>query len=259
MTRKLFAAFALLLLIATPALAEKTGDLKITFKLKGDAPERQKLDVNKDVAFCGKFGLLDERLIVNKENGGIANVIVYVYTSSRGGTKLPKMDPPKNTHTLANENCRFEPHILITQAGDTLKVTNPDTVGHNCNLSFLKNDAQNFTIAAGQEKSLLIELSEPAPIPVACNIHPWMQAKLVVLDHPFAAVSDENGELVIKGLPAGDEVVFRANHEAGTFRDEIYINGKKDEWKSNRFEVEIEEGENDLGVVEIPLDQFKLD
>lgn len=259
MTRNLLGAVALLMLFSTPAVAEKTGDLKITFKLKGDAPERGKLDVNKDVEYCGKFGLLDERLIVNKENNGIANVVVYVYTGSRGGTKLPKMDPPKNKHELANQNCRFEPHIVIAQAGDTLTVSNPDTVGHNANLSFLKNTALNFTLAAGAKKDVEIKQAEPAPIPVACNIHPWMQAKLVVLEHPFAAVSDENGELVIKGLPAGEEIVFRAYHEAGTFREEIYINGKKDEWKLNRFELDIKEGDNDLGVVEIPVDQFKLD
>lgn len=259
MTRIIFGAIALVMLTVTPTLADKTGDLKITFKLKGKAPERQPLNVNKDVNFCGKFGLKDERLIVNAENNGIANVIVYVYTGSRGGTKLPKMDAPGNTHELANKNCRFEPHILITQAGDTLRITNPDEVGHNCNLSFLKNKAENFTVASGQEKSVELKESEPAPIPVACNIHPWMQAKLVVLEHPFAAVSDENGEVVIKGLPAGDDIVFRAYHEAGTFREKIYINGKKDEWKSNRFELEIEEGENNLGVVEIPVDQFKLD
>ena len=31
-------------------------------------------------------------------------------------------------------------------------------------------------------------------------------------DHPFAAVSDENGDLTIKGLPAGEELVFRVYH-----------------------------------------------
>jgi plastocyanin len=259
MTRIFFGALAALTLIATPALAEdKTGDLKITFKLKGDAPTVKDINVDKDVAFCGKFGLKDNRLIVNKENKGIANVVVYVYTSSRGGTKLPKMDPPKNTHVLANKNCMFEPHVLIAQAGDTLRVTNPDDVGHNANLGFLNNDAQNFTIPAQQEKSIVVKLAEPAPIEVACNIHPWMKARLLVLDHPFAAASDENGVLTIKGLPAGDEVVFRAYHEVGTFKNEIYINGEKEKWKLNRFEVDIEPGMNDLGVVEVPIGEFDL-
>ena len=258
MTRKILGVLAVMMLTASPVLAEKTGDLKITFKLKGKAPAPEDVKVTQDAAFCGKFGLKDERLVVNKENNGLANVIVYVYTGSRG-TKLPKMTPPKKTHTLANKDCRFEPHILITQVGDTLDVTNPDTVGHNANLQFLMNTQQNFTIPAGQKKSVVLTSAEPAPIPVNCNIHPWMNARLVVVDHPFAAVSNKDGELIIKGLPAGDDIVFRAFHESGTFKEEIYIDGKKEKWKSNRFEVEIEEGMNDLGVVEVPLEQFKLD
>ena len=258
MTRKLTAAFAIAILTATTAVADDTGDLKITFKLKGDAPEREKLDVNKDVQFCGKFGLRDERLMVNKENNGIANIVVYAYVTSRSKFELPKSDPPKATHTLANKNCRFEPHVLAIRAGDTLRVTNPDEVGHNCNLAFFNQPSQNFTVGPGQEQSLVIEKAEPSAAPVACNIHPWMQAKLFILDHSFIGISDENGELVIKGLPEGEEIEFRAYHEAGTFKEKIYINGKKDKWDKNRFEVEIEEGENNVGVVEIPVSEFDL-
>ena len=67
-------------------------------------------------------------------------------------------------------------HIVIAQTGDTLKVTNPDAVGHNANLGFFNNKQQNFTIPAGQEKTVALEESEPAPIPVDCNIHPWMKS-----------------------------------------------------------------------------------
>ena len=77
-----------------------------------------------------------------------------------------------NTHTLANENCRFEPHILITQTGDKLKVTNPDPVGHNANMNFFNNRAENLMIPAGQEQLVSLDKAEPAPIPIDCNIHP---------------------------------------------------------------------------------------
>ena len=165
---------------------------------------------------------------------------------------------PRTQHTLWRiENCRFEPHVVICQVGDTLKVTNPDPVGHNANLKFFENTAQNFMIPAKQEKSVLLEKAEPALIPVECNIHPWMKANILVVDHPFAAVSDDDGNLEIKGLPAGDKIIFRASHDSGTFRDEIMINGKKDSWKSNKFEVEIKAGMNDLGTVEMPPSAFE--
>lgn len=252
----LFPAVALLLIVSMPARAE-TGDLKIHFEYAGDAPDPSAIDVNKDVQFCGKSKLMNERLLVNPKNKGVKNVVVYVYTG-RGGSKLDPVPPAEKTLTLANDLCRFEPHIVIAQTGDTLKVTNPDAVGHNANLGFFNNKQQNFTIPAGQEKSVALEESEPAPIPVDCNIHPWMKSYVVVLDHPFAAVSDENGDLTIKGLPAGEELVFRVYHEAGGIK-EVEINGKSEEWSRSRFEVDIKPGMNDLGTVVIPANALSAD
>ena len=245
-------AMLLVVFCAISANAE-TGDLKIRFEYGGDPPAPEAANVTKDIEFCGKTKLMNERLLVNDENKGIKNVIIYVYTG-RGGSKLDDVSPASNTLTLANDKCRFEPHVLIAQKGDTLRVTNPDEVGHNANLQFFNNQAQNFLIPAGQEKSVMLEESEPAPIPVDCNIHPWMTARVLVLDHPFAAVSDENGDLTIKGLPTG-ELVFRAYHEAGTIK-EVNVAGKDDEWSRSRFEVDIKPGLNDLGTVVIPADSF---
>lgn len=241
---------ALFVLASAMSASAQTGDLKIKFVFGGDPPAAQEVNVNKDVEFCAKKPLLSDRLLVNPTNKGVKNVIVYVYTG-RGGSKLDDVDPANNTHTLANENCRFNPHIVIAQTGDTLRVTNPDAVGHNANLGFFNNKQENFTIPAGQEKSVELKKDEPAPIPVDCNIHPWMKAYVVVLDHPFAAVSDENGDLLIKGLPAGDDLVFRAYHEAGSL-SEVEIGGKREDWKRSRFEVKIKKGMNDLGTVVIP-------
>jgi plastocyanin len=244
----------LVFLYAVPASSQDTGDLKIRFEYGGDPPAPSAIDVNKDVEYCGRTKLVNERLLVNPENRGIKNVVIYVYTG-RGGSKLKDYEPAKNTHTLANDKCRFDPRIVIAQTGDTLRVTNPDDVGHNANLAFFNNKQQNFTIPAGQEKSVELEKSEPAPIPVDCNIHPWMKSFVVVLDHPFVAVSDDNGDLMIKGLPAGKELVFRANHEAGSIK-EVKINGKDEEWSRSRFELEIKPGMNDLGTVVIPADSL---
>jgi len=243
------------LTLTTTTAAQKTGDLKIRFEYGGKAFAPKPLDPNKDVAFCGNKKLVNERLLVNQTNNGIKNVVVYVYTG-RGGAKLAKVKPVNNTHTLANENCRFEPRILVTQTGDTLKVTNPDAVGHNANMNFFENKAENVMIPAGRDATVELKKAEPAPIPIDCNIHPWMKAYILVLDHPFAAVSDENGDMIIKGLPSGKKLMFRVYHEAGAIK-EVNIDGKKEGWKRSRFEVEIKEGMNDLGTVVVPAAALK--
>ncbi len=241
--------------ICCPAL--HAGDLKIQFVFDGPVPAPKPVDVNRDIEFCGKHGLVDESLMINPQSKGIKNVLVYVYTG-RGGSKLPEMPAVEAVHELANLNCRFEPHIVLAQAGDKLKVTNPDPVGHNANLNFLKNDAANLMIPTEQERVVDLKFAEPAPIPVECNIHPWMRAYVVVLDHPYAAVSDEDGHLEIKDLP-NEKLNFRVYIEAADGAlSEVEINGKTESWSRNRFDVTIADGVNDLGVVKIKPSQLRL-
>lgn len=231
--------------------------LKMRFVYDGTPPKVGNIEPNKDLAYCGKHDIPNEKLIVNPTNKGIKNVIVHVYTRS-SGKDLPKTKPANATHILANDECRFEPHIVIAQAGDKLTITNPDKVGHNANLNFIKNTQQNLMIPVAQEKTVDLKEEEPAPIPVECNIHPWMKAYIVVLEHPFAAVSDEDGNLEIKGLPSGKEITFAVRYEGGKL-DEVKVNGKQTEWKRQRFDVDLKAGANDMGDILVPGDALSAD
>lgn len=243
-------AFAALF-VAAPVFAQETGTLKAKFVYGGAAFKPAPVDVNKDKEFCGKHPLINEKLLVNSEGKGIQNVVFYVFTG-RGGSKLPPQAPTNATHELANDKCRFEPRIVVLQAGDSLKITNPDAVGHNANLNFFVNPAQNITIPPGAEKVVKVEKAEPAPIPVDCNIHPWMRAYVISLDHPFVGVSDKNGEIEIKGLPAGEKLSFRVFHEAASGIKDVMINDTMTPLKKNVLELDIKSGMNDLGTITIP-------
>ncbi|MCO8120312.1 methylamine utilization protein [Stieleria sp. TO1_6] len=238
----------------SPAMAQETGTLRMTFKYKGAAEAPAAIVPNVDQAFCGQKKIFNESLVVNPENNGIRDVIVYVYTGRRG-TDLPEMKLEPKTHVLANEDCRFEPHVVLAKKGDTIKVTNPDKVGHNANFQGF-NISENPTIPAGAEVDIKLEDTEPSVIPVSCNIHNWMQARLLVVDHPFAASSDKDGVLEITGLPVGKEIIFRANHEKGSLTD-VIVDGKSASWRASKFEVEIKPGMNDMGTIEVPAAAFE--
>ncbi len=240
-----------------PAVAE-TGTVKASFVYSGKAFDPAPIVVNQNQAFCGKFPLVNERVLVNKANNGIKNVSFYVYTG-RGGSSLPPQPPRNIKVTLANDKCRFEPRIAVLQAGDKLEITNPDDIGHNANLNFFFNPQANPLIPPGGAVELPIDKPEPAPVPVECNIHPWMRAYVIALDHPFVAVSDEDGAIEISGLPAGEKLTFRISHEAadGGIK-EITMDGKSVELKKNNFEVMVNPGMNDLGTITIPADSLKV-
>src|SRR5262245_49139894 len=72
-----------LVLVAGIAKAQDWGDLDGTFVLKGAAPTPGKIQVTKDEAFCGKHGLVEELVVVNKDNKGLANVVIYLNDMSK--------------------------------------------------------------------------------------------------------------------------------------------------------------------------------
>ena len=227
---------------------EELGELKLNFKLKGGIPEAVPINVPGAV-------LKSEDLIVNKDNRGIANIFVWVYTG-RGAAPIVKPPPRNKKVSLAAKGFRFQPHSLVAQIGDTMTVTNADNVAYNVNLQFF-NNPRNLLLTPQQKAAFKIAAGQPTVADVACNIHPWMSAKVLLLDHPFAAISDEDGEVLIRGLPVGNKLTFRAHHERGTFNNEIFVNGIKDKWRRNNFELTIKTGLNDVGVVELPVDEFK--
>ena len=64
-------------------------------------------------------------------------------------------------------------------------------------------------------------------IPIKCNQHPWMRAYVHVVQHPFHAVTGEDGSFELKGLPPG-EYEIEAVHEqygAQTMQVSVAANG----------------------------------
>lgn len=201
----------------------------------------------------------NESLLVHKENWGVRNVIMYVYTG-RGGSKLPAVHPEsvgKKDVEISARECRIEPRIALLQAGDDLIGNYSDPIGHNFNISFFANLPIGPTIPVSEDGKTQrsVPKAEPAPIPVECNVHPWMKGYLIITDHPYAAVSDENGVLVIENLPAGAKLSFRLWHEVGNRLEGVEVGGTKVS-RVNRVEIPIAPGVNDLGEVTLAAERF---
>ena len=235
----------------------KLATLRAKFVYDGDAPAPKKVDSSKD-PFCAQLEILSEALLVGKD-GGLQN-LVLMFDAKRSKAKVPAefAKPVDGTVGLDNNGCKFVPHIVFARVGQTIEVLNSDQTGHNANFGFFNNPAQNFLIPIGGKKEIKLVADEATLMPVECNIHPWMRAYVVALEHPYAAKSNENGELEITGLPTGKELSFRVWAQAADGAiEEVMINGKKTKWKKNVFEVDVKDGENDLGTIEIPAGAFK--
>jgi plastocyanin len=257
-------ATAILALAVTASVqAQGWGSLKGQFVLDGKAPVASPVNITKDQAFCGQFGLLDEALVVNPENGGIANVVTYLYVTRRDRVK-PKVHPDladlKNENAVMdNVQCRFEPHIVVVQAGQPITLGNKDQVGHNMNISTVNpgNPPLNQLIPANRDITHKFNAEESLPIPVVCNIHPWMKGFMVIKETPYAAVTDKDGNFEMEKLPAG-KWKFKFWQEKSGFVDNVNVGGKATKWNRGEVEIEIKDGEVvDLGVIKVAPAVFK--
>ena len=227
--------------------------MKVRFVYDGTAPSPVPTTITKDQEFCGKFGLVDETLVVNPENNGIRNVVATL-SRGRDSSAIPIHDSylehARDKVVLDNNKCRFEPHVTLLWTTQTLVLKNSDPVGHNTNIRTNSNPPINDIVPGGASVDKEFPRAERGPADVACSIHPWMTARLVIRDDPYFAVSDKDGNLQIKNLPEGAWTI-QFWHEAVKYLKEVKVDGNKTEWKRGSVDVKIENGKVvDLGVVQ---------
>lgn len=202
---RLLTIVALTFLAIAPSLhAEERYELRGRFVLDGDVPERKALKIDKDVKVCGP--LLDESLIVNAQDRGIANVVLELYVAGKDKPPVhPRLEELRKAPArLESRRCAFKPHIVTVLTGQSFEWINIDTVGHNVNIGVTRNRPFSDLIPAAAKLTRTFTDRERAPVRVGCNIQPWMRSYLVITDHPYVAVSDASGKFAIGDLPPGE-------------------------------------------------------
>ena len=190
--------------------AEGWGTIKGRVTFDGTPPQPAVLQAvgkaEKDPEICAKTApIVAEKLVVNSGTKGVKNAFVYLQRPTAVNEEAKKEALAKHPE-FDQKNCTYIPHALAVMTGETVTIKSSDPTNHNVNFQ-LKNLNQNPLIAPGTTKDITPDSPERAPGPVSCSIHPWMLAYWLVLDHPYFAVTDENGNFEIKNAPAGTQKV----------------------------------------------------
>ena len=172
----------------------------------------------KDKEVCSEVDVPDERLVIGADNG-VANVFVYLKKKPKGTPALP---PSEVALVFDQKNCRFLPHCMIIPTGQAVKVLSGDSIAHNTHTTSKRTAGVSSVVSPNdREGALQLVYNRPeAPVGVICDYHSWMKAYHLPLDHPYGAVTDENGNFEIADLPAGDHE-FVVWHESAS--DEQYV------------------------------------
>ncbi|MCG8605579.1 carboxypeptidase regulatory-like domain-containing protein [bacterium] len=188
---------------------------KVSFA--GPAPKRQKLEVTKDINVCGKVDHYSQDIVVSSDMG-LANVVVSLANISKG----KGMDALGTTFELDQKGCTFLPHITVLPAGAECTILNSDGVLHNIHTYSEKNKPVNVA-QPGFKKRMTQTFSEPETIRVACDVHNWMGGYIVVIGHPYYAVTDASGNFELSDVPAGTYTVEYWQEKLGKQTAEITV------------------------------------
>lgn len=223
------------------------------FVLEGTIPQLKPLVPKgdpgvRDSAVCAKEGVPDESLVVDAATKGIANVFVYM-------PKAPSDIAPERRESkeklvkFDQKGCRFIPHALILRTDQTVAILSGDSVLHNTHVNGVRNSGENQTIAmdrVGNTKWTFPQ-AEKMPIKIQCDIHPWMRAWWLILDHPYAAISGKDGTFTIEKVPVGTQE-FVAWQDANDGR---WVFGKTRATRVIKVNVEPDKTTS-IGVIKIP-------
>lgn len=232
------------------------GTLKGKFIFVGDVPSRTELFPDKDKTEC-ELPMYSRELLVGS-NGSLENVVVYLNMPKEPLPIHPYYEDQFSTPIeLDNKLCRFEPHIILLNTRQQLRVKNSDSVGHNANITAFKDpNCSNNSVAAGQHLDLTLPEPESRPFVVACSSHQWMKGYILLRDEPYMAVSNKSGEFEIQYFPAGKWKLRFWQEKAGYLRD-CTAGGKKITDNKGFVEVEIpKDGVLDLGEIKVDAQYF---
>ncbi len=176
---------------ATASTDPASADLSGRITLKGDLPPARKLSITKDAEVCGA---VDTIVDVVGVNGGVADVVIQIKGVT--GESWTYQDPPEG-YVMRQKDCQFHPGLLVIPNGKDIKVYNDDPIGHNVNTG-----DWNQMQPAGPEP-IVRPVESKSPTKIGCNIHSWMEAWIYPVDNPYFAVTDQNGNFTIAGIPPG--------------------------------------------------------
>ena len=214
----------MVLCAATAARADVTGKVKLV----GPPPDMGTIDMGaqKQCAALHPDPVTEETVVVG-EGGELKNVVVSLKPSDDDA--VPNA-PPVTTEpaVMDQKGCMFEPHVLAMRAGQPLVLKNSDPFLHNVHSQSTANEAFNMampTANAGQKADP--QPKAPETIKVKCDVHPWMTGWIAVFDHPYFAVTADDGTFTIKGLPDGSYTLTAWHERYGTKDQKVTVKDGK--------------------------------
>jgi hypothetical protein len=158
----------------------------------------------KDPQICAKDAPIIARdLVVDPKTKGVRYAFVYLVKPQGANPDAVKAILAKSPEVVIDQqNCEFIPYVTAMMQDQPLTFKSSEPVNHNIRYSAFVNGGFNQVLPPNGQMGVKL-VAERLPIPLVCDIHPWMKGYIMVFEHPFFAITAEDGSFEIAGVPAG--------------------------------------------------------
>ena len=207
---------------AAPAapVARVEGAVSGMIKFKGDMPDAPAVDISSDPVCDGLHPGGFAMATVRGEGGGLADVFVELT-----GVPDERYKAPKEPVVLDQVGCTYIPHVFGVMKKQDIEILNSDDTLHNIHPTPSVNREFNVGMPTkGMKITKSFKKAEGA-FPVKCDVHPWMKAWCIVMEHPYFAVTGADGNFRIdtSDLPDGEYGVKMWHETLGTKEGKVTV------------------------------------
>lgn len=188
---------------------------QVTFTGTASTPRR--LAITIDTVVCAREPQFAEDLLVGG-GGGLQNVVVWISDIREGKAWEPRHSPA----ALAQNGCRFVPHVLIVPVGEQFEVWNNDGILHNVHTRGTENRPVNKA-QPGFLRSVRIRLAHAEIVHVECDAHNWMSGWIAVAAHPYYVITDQDGNYRLDDVPPGTYTLQFWHERLGTETQQVTV------------------------------------
>lgn len=135
-------------------------------------------------------------------DGGLAGVLVRWTGAPKPGLGKPAALP--KPLVIEQRGCAYVPAVAGLQRGQALEIRTADRTLHNVHAWRADETEFNLAQPAGAPPVVrTLDADAGEVLRLSCDVHPWMAAHVVVIEHASFAVTDATGAFAIDGLPPG--------------------------------------------------------
>jgi plastocyanin len=156
------------------------------------------------------------KFVERVDYAAMRDFVVYIEGKVDVGA-IPTNVVKVTTKRVSQKSAEFTPHILPIVAGTTVEWPNNDNIFHNV---FSVSDVKPFDLDLykGNPPEKRVTFDKPGVVDVYCSIHANMHCIVLVLENPYFAMSDREGQYTIRNVPPGT-YKLKAWHERLPFEE----------------------------------------